>query len=203
MSNTTSRKTLSYYENNAVRFEERTRDHDVSQNIAALLGGIEVAPPFVILDLGCGPGRDLKTFRDLGHEAIGIEGAAALAEMARELSGCEVWGQDFLALDLPPARFDGIFANAVLFHVPPPELPRVLSELHAALKPRGVLFSSIPHGNDVETTHPDGRYGAYHRPETWQRYMRDAGFTELAHFFRPEGKPREQQPWFASVWRKA
>jgi SAM-dependent methyltransferase len=202
MSNTTGRRTLSYYENNAVRFEERTRDHDVSQNIAALLDAIEGAPPFSVLDLGCGPGRDLKTFRNRGHEAIGIEGAAALAEMARKNSGCEVWGQDFLALDLPSQRFDGIFANAVLFHVPPPELPRVLSELRAALKPRGVLFSSIPHGNDSETTHPDGRYGAYHRPETWQRYMVDAGFTELAHFFRPEGKPREQQPWFASVWRK-
>lgn len=202
MSKTTSRQTLSYYENNAVRFEERTRDHDVRQNISALLGAIEGLPPFSILDLGCGPGRDLKTFCNLGHEAIGIEGAAALAEMARENSGCEVWGQDFLALDLPPQRFDGIFANAVLFHVPPPELPRVLSELRAALKPRGVLFSSIPHGNDTETTHLDGRYGAYHRPETWQCYMVDAGFTELAHFFRPEGKPREQQPWFASVWRK-
>jgi SAM-dependent methyltransferase len=202
MSNTTGRRTLSYYENNAVRFEERTRDHDVSQNIAALLDAIEGAPPFSVLDLGCGPGRDLKTFRNRGHEAIGIEGAAALAEMARKNSGCEVWAQDFLALDLPSQRFDGIFANAVLFHVPPPELPRVLSELRAALKPRGVLFSSIPHGNDSETTHPDGRYGAYHRPETWQRYMVDAGFTELAHFFRPEGKPREQQPWFASVWRK-
>ena len=202
MSNTTGRQTLSYYENNAVRFEERTRDHDVSQNIAALLDAIEGAPPFSVLDLGCGPGRDLKTFRNRGHEAIGIEGAAALAEMARTNSGCEVWAQDFLALDLPSQRFDGIFANAVLFHVPPPELPRVLSELRAALKPRGVLFSSIPHGNDTETTHPDGRYGAYHRPETWQRYMIDAGFTELAHFFRPEGKPREQQPWFASVWRK-
>lgn len=196
-------RTLAYYDRNAETFWERTRDHDVRQNIAALLDAIEGSPPFALLDLGCGPGRDLKTFRDLGHEAIGVEGAAALAAMAREHSGCEVWEQDFLALDLPPARFDGIFANAVLFHVPPPELPRVLSELHAALKPRGVLFSSIPHGNDIETTHPDGRYGAYHRPETWQRYMRDAGFTELAHFFRPEGKPREQQPWFASVWRKA
>ncbi len=202
MSKHDSKITLSYYEQNAVRFEERTRDHDVSHNIASLLGAIEAAPPFAILDLGCGPGRDLKTFRDLGHEAIGVEGAAPFAEMARAHSGCEVWGQDFLALDLPPARFDGIFANAVLFHVPPKELPRVLSELHAALKPRGVLFSSNPHGDDTETTHPDGRYGAYHRPITWQRYMVDAGFTELAHYFRPEGKPREQQPWFASVWRK-
>ena len=194
--------TLAYYDRNAETFRERTRDHDVSQNIAALAQAIEGVPPFSILDLGCGPGRDLGTFRDLGHEAIGLEGAPALAEMARRDSGCEVWAQDFLALDLPLARFDGIFANAVLFHVPLPELPRVLAELRAALKPRGVLFSSNPHGNDIEATHPDGRYGAYHRPETWQRYMMAAGFVELAHFFRPTGRPRQQQPWFASVWRR-
>lgn len=197
-----SAPTLSFYEKNAPAFWERTRDHDVSHNIAALLRFIEGKPPFSILDFGCGPGRDLKTLRDLGHEAIGLEGAEAFAEMARKHSGCEVWVQDFLALDLPPARFDGIFANASLFHVPPKELPRVLSELRAALKPRGVLFSSNPHGNDTEEVRPDGRYGAYHSPETWRRYMIGAGFTELTHFFRPEGKPRAEQPWLASVWRK-
>jgi SAM-dependent methyltransferase len=197
-----SGRTLSFYEQNAPVFWERTRDHDVSQNIAALLRFIEGKPPFSILDFGCGPGRDLKAISALGHEAIGLEGAEAFAEMARDHSGCEVWVQDFLSLDLPPARFDGIFANAALFHVPPQELPRVLSELRAALKPRGVLFSSNPHGDDTEETRPDGRYGAYHRPETWRRYMTGAGFSELTHFFRPEGKPRAEQPWLASVWRK-
>ena len=38
--------------------------------------------------------------------------------MARAHSGCEVWQQNFLALDLPAGRFDGVFANASLFHVP-------------------------------------------------------------------------------------
>ncbi len=197
-----SARTLAYYERNAEAFRERTRDHDVSHNIAALLRFIEGELPLAILDLGCGPGRDLKTFRDLGHEAIGVEGAGALAEMARAHSGCEVWVQDFLALDLPPERFDGIFANASIFHVPVRELPRVLGELRAALKPRGVLFSSIPHGDDSTLLRDDGRYSVFHAPETWRRHMRDAGFEELTHFFRPEGKPREQQPWFASVWRK-
>jgi SAM-dependent methyltransferase len=197
-----TQRTLSFYDQNAGAFWERTRDHDVGHNIAALLRFVEGAPPFAILDFGCGPGRDLMALKGLGHEAIGLEGSQAFAEMARAHSGCEVWVQDFLALDLPPARFDGIFANASLFHVPPQELPRVLNELGAALKPRGVLFSSNPHGNDTEEVRADGRYGAYHTPETWRRYMTDAGFLELTHFFRPQGLPRAQQPWFASVWRK-
>jgi SAM-dependent methyltransferase len=45
----------------------QARDHNVSQNIAALLQCIEGEPPFTILDFGCGPGRDLKVFAELGH----------------------------------------------------------------------------------------------------------------------------------------
>ena len=96
--------TLEHYNQRAGDFFEGTRDHDVSQNIAALLEHIESAPPYTILDFGCGPGRDLKTFSDLGHVAVGVDGAAQ--------------------------------------------------------------------------------------------------FVELAHYYRPSGLPREQQPWLASVWRK-
>jgi SAM-dependent methyltransferase len=195
-------RTLDHYAERIEAFWEGTRDHDVSQNIQALLRNIEGEPPFAILDLGCGPGRDLRTLAELGHTAVGLEGVEGFASMARDYSSCEVWQQDFLKLDLPPARFDGVFANAALFHVPSQELPRVLSELRAALKPRGVLFSSNPHGNDEEGWNR-GRYGAYHRLDTWRRYVSSAGFVELEHYYRPEGLPREQQPWLATVWRKA
>jgi SAM-dependent methyltransferase len=193
--------TLAYYEQRAEEFRAGTHDHDVSQNVAALLRHIEGKPPFTILDFGCGPGRDLRTFAGLGHAAIGLDGAGGFAAMARAASGCEVWPQDFLRLDLPARYFDGIFANASLFHVPSQELPRVLRQLHAALKHGGVLFSSNPHGNREEGWNR-GRYGAYHDLETWRRYLSDAGFTELEHYYRPSGLPREQQPWLASVWRR-
>jgi 2-polyprenyl-3-methyl-5-hydroxy-6-metoxy-1,4-benzoquinol methylase len=93
---------LEHYNQYAEEFWQGTRDHDVSQNIAALLQYIRNEPPFKILDFGCGPGRDLKTFAELGHIAIGLEGAEHLAVMARAHSGCEVWQQDFLK-----ARFTG------------------------------------------------------------------------------------------------
>jgi SAM-dependent methyltransferase len=193
--------TLEHYERRAEDFWRGTHDHDVSQNIGELLRHIEGAPPFTLLDFGCGPGRDLKTFRELGHVAVGLEGAPSFAAMARSHSGCEVLEQDFLALELPPARFDGVFANAALFHVPTQELPRVLAELRAALKPRGVLFSSNPHGHNEEGWNR-GRYGAYHDLETWRRALAAAGFEELNHYYRPPGLPRAQQPWLATAWRK-
>jgi SAM-dependent methyltransferase len=194
--------TLQHYNERAESFWRGTRDHDVGQNITALLEAIEGDPPFTILDFGCGPGRDLKVFAARGHVAVGLEGAAELAAMARAHSGCEVWEQDFLKLDLPQRHFDGIFANASLFHVPAQELPRVLRELRASLKPGGVLFASNPRGDNQEGW-SSGRYGAYHDLETWRRYMSGAGFVELSHYYRPAGLPREQQLWLASVWRRA
>jgi SAM-dependent methyltransferase len=193
--------TLGHYNQHAEDFWRGTRDHDVSQNIAALLQSIEGDPPFTILDFGCGPGRDLEAFAELGHVAVGLEGAAELAALARAHSGCEVWQQDFLKLALPDHHFDGIFANASLFHVPAQELPRVLRELNASLRPRGVLFASNPRGDNHEGW-SGGRYGVYHDLETWRRYVSGAGFVELTHYYRPAGLPREQQPWLASVWRR-
>jgi SAM-dependent methyltransferase len=201
VSRAVSQLTLEHYDQRAEDFWQGTRGHDVRQNIDALLSAIVGSTPFTILDFGCGPGRDLQAFKDLGHVPVGLEGSARFAAMAREYSGCEVLEQDFLKLDLPATRFDGVFANASLFHVPTAELPRVLGELHAALKPGGVLFSSNPHGDNQEGWNR-GRYGAYHDLESWRRHVTAAGFVELSHYYRPLGLPREQQPWLASVWRR-
>jgi SAM-dependent methyltransferase len=195
-------RTLTDYDRSAETFWAGTREHDVSQNIAALVERLHGEPPFAILDFGCGPGRDLRTLQALGHAPVGLEGSPRLAAMARAYSGSEVWEQDFLKLSLPCERFDGVFANAALFHVPRQELPRVLADLHATLKPLGVLMSSNPRGNDEEGWQR-GRYGVFHSLAGWRRFMGDAGFAELTHYYRPAGLPRAQQPWLASVWRKA
>ena len=191
-------RTLAHYEQHAQSYWEGTRDHDVSQNVDALLQSIEVSPPFKLLDLGCGPGRDLKKFTALGHRATGLEGSAQLAALARTNSGREVLEQNLLTLKLRSSHFDGVFANAVLFHVPTQELPRILRELHATLKPGGVLFTSNPRGDGQEGWNGD-RYGAFHDWQTWRDFVCAAGFVELSHFYRPKGLPREQQPWLASV----
>lgn len=194
--------TLEHYNQRAAAFWEGTRTHDVSQNVAALLKYLAADAPSTILDLGCGPGRDLKTFAELGHTAVGLDGSAEFAQMACDYAKCEVWQQDFLQLDLPAQHFDGVYANASLFHVPSQELPRVLLQLHASLKAGGVLFTSNPRGQNQEGWNA-GRYGAYHELDAWRQFMTTAGFVELEHYYRPPGLPREQQPWLASVWRKA
>lgn len=196
-----SQKNIGHYDQNAVAYDEGTQDHDVSQNIDALLRAIKTEPPFHLLDFGCGPGRDLQTLTKLGHVVIGLEGSQQAAQIARMKSGCEVLVQDFFNLSLPDNTFDGIFANASLFHIPNKLLSKVLGNLWACLKPNGILFSSNPRGNNKESWNGD-RFGSYHDLDGWRSFMTNAQFSEIEYYYRPSGLPLEQQPWLASVWKK-
>ena len=196
-----TRRTIGHYEFNADSYRVGTEDHDVSQNYAALLESIDSEKPFKILDLGCGPGRDLKYFKSLGHIPVGVEGSETFVEVASKSTGCEVYHMDFINLDLPQAEYDGIFANATLFHTPRQEINRVMIELYVSLKERGVLYCSNPRGNNQEGFSGE-RYGFYYDWNTWKLICLDSGFEEVRHYFRPDGIPKKERPWLASVWRK-
>jgi SAM-dependent methyltransferase len=123
--------------------------------------------------------------------------------MARANSGCVVLEQSFFALDLAERAFDGVFANASLFHVPRALLPRVLAQLFQCLVPGGVLFCSNPRSFDRDWEGFQGeRYGSYLTIEGWSSAITAAGFSIERHFLRPTHKPPAEQPWLALVARK-
>jgi SAM-dependent methyltransferase len=189
--------TLSHYNQNAEAFWQGTKDHDVVQNYEAFLAPFPKDQKLDILDLGCGPGRDVKYFQSLGHRPVGLDGSEVFCAMARSYTGCEILHQKFLSLELPKHAFDGIFANASLFHVPSQELPRVLNELHAALRPGGILFLSNPRGEGEGWS--GQRYGHYLQFDSSRVFLEDAGFKVLDYYYRPIGKPNHEQPWLAIV----
>nr|WP_241558765.1 class I SAM-dependent methyltransferase [Halobacteriovorax sp. HLS] len=193
-------QTLGHYNGKSKEFWQGTKDHDVTQNIESLLSHIQGDGPFDILDFGCGPGRDIKSFFKLGHRVVGLDGCENFVAMAKELTSCEVLHQNFLSLDLSQESFDGIFANASLFHVPARELTSVLKKLHKSLRPSGILFSSNPRG-DREGWSGD-RWGNYMEIETYRKYLEDSGFELIHHYYRPEGVPIEQRPWLATLAKK-
>ncbi len=191
------RTTVGHYSDSAQSFWQGTKDHDVSQNYEALLSHCKQQTSLDILDFGCGPGRDVHYFKSLGHRPVGLDGSEEFCTMAREHSSCEILCQDFLTLDLPNTAFDAVFANASLFHIPSQELPRILTELHACLRPGGILFSSNPRGNSEGWS--GNRYGNHIEYEQASRCLQDANFSILSHYYRPQGLPRHQQPWLAIV----
>lgn len=189
--------TLSHYNLNAEAYWQGTKEHDVIQNIEAFLSPFPKNKKLDILDLGCGPGRDVKFFQSLGHRPVGLDGSEVFCSMARRYTGCQILHQKFLSLELPKHAFDGIFANASLFHVPSQELSRVLVDLNAALRPGGVLFLSNPRGNGEGWA--GQRYGNYMQLDSSTIFIEAAGFKVIDHYYRPMDKPIDEQHWLAIV----
>jgi SAM-dependent methyltransferase len=192
--------TLNHYNQGAAAFWHGTKDHDVTQNYAAFLASFPKEKILDILDFGCGPGRDVKYFQSLGHRPIGLDGSEVFCNMARQYTGCKILHQKFLNLELSSHAFDGIFANASLFHVPSQELPRVLTDLHNALRPGGVLFLSNPRGDNEGWS--GQRYGHFMQFDSSKQFLEKAGFEVIDHFYRPAGKPKHEQTWLAIVAAK-
>jgi SAM-dependent methyltransferase len=178
-----SEETIADYGAVALAYAKGNMDHDVSQNMEALLSPLAARGSALdILDLCCAGGRDLVTFTAKGHRAIGLDGTAEFCALARTASECEVWHQDLQQLSLPPVQFDGIFANACLFHVPSKSLPRVLADLFGTLKPGGILFVSNAHGfgKDQEgwtrgRTENTRSYVCWLSEDTWIKVCKEAG----------------------------
>lgn len=192
--------TIAEYQTSAESFRVGTWDHDVSQNRNAL---IAVMPknPGRILDFGCGPGRDLEAFKALGQEAIGLDATPAFVEMAKQITGCEVWQQNFLNLDLPKQYFEGVFANASLLHVPEAYMEQVLRNLYDCLVVGGAIVMSLARGSG-EGFAPRGtgeRYVSFWEYETIVPYLESAGFTVVDHYYRPTGLPKQDQSWVVVV----
>lgn len=192
--------TIAEYQVTAASFREGTWEHDVSQNRDALVAAMPKNPG-KILDLGCGPGRDLVAFKSQGHTVVGLDATPAFVEMAQQLAGCEVWQQSFLTLELPLEGFDGIFANASLIHVPHADMVKVLGDLWRSLVFNGAIVMSMVRGDgEGYIARPTGyRYVAGWEYATLAPCLEQAGFKILHHYYRPPGLPCENQSWLVIV----
>jgi len=124
-----------------------------------------LTPGALVLDAGCGPGRDVGYLRELGYRAIGLDRSwGMLSEAQRRVHGPWVCG-DLRALPFADGSFDGAWACASLLHLPKADMPRALAELRRVLK-GGVLFLALKKGDGEERVMgSDGRcrYFAYYQ----------------------------------------
>ena len=136
-------KTLEYYTANAARFFADTVAVDMSALHVRFLATIPAGG--LILDAGCGSGRDAKAFKDRGYRVHAFDASPNLARMASEWVGQHVQVCQFHDFD-ERDRYDGIWACASLLHVREGSMVDVLARLWAALKPEGVLYLSFKLG---------------------------------------------------------
>ena len=144
MNSRSDEQTTRYYQLHADEYVRKTVGLDVSDLYAEFLA--HVPAEGLILDAGCGSGRDSQAFLDRGFRVTSIDAVQAMVEATTKLTGQPARRMRLQAVDFP-CEFDGIWACASLLHVPWDELPETLRRLARTLRMEGVLFASFKYGH--------------------------------------------------------
>lgn len=132
-----------YYREHALRFFRDTATVDMSALYRPFIG--ELPPGARILDAGCGSGRDVRAFSDMGFVVEAFDASAELVALASQFSGKSVAHKRFQEVDAVET-YDGIWCCASLLHISEAELPDVMTRLAIALKPNGIWYLSFKYG---------------------------------------------------------
>lgn len=135
-----TRLTLDYYDKNADAYVKSTQHADMGVSLTKFLSYIPKGGK--ILDLGCGSGRDSKTFKDAGFKVVAVDGSKELCKQASEFIGQNVICSTFQEY-IPSEQFDGIWANASLLHLNEKDMKSVITKLSLYLKISGCWFIAI------------------------------------------------------------
>ncbi len=192
-------RTRLFYESRSQEYADATRSRALADVLEDFAGRMPAAAS--ILDLGCGAGHDLASFRRRGHAAFGLDYAAPIAKIARATARSPVVVADMRAIPLLDATFDGVWASASLLHLPRSDLPVALREIKRVLKPGGLLFASVKTGIG-DFRDPDGRFFTLYESANWREALMKSKFEAVATGFNasvPNGSTRSAEQWMTSL----
>ena len=191
--------TLDYYNQNSQHFVHDTQDVKFTDIQDYFLSYLK--PGALILDFGCGSGRDTKYFLEKGYSVEAIDGSEEMVKIAREYTGIEV--KQMLFQDLNETeRYDGIFACASILHVPSVELPDIMRRIYRALKQSGIAYISFKYGTFEGEW--NGRYFTDLNEEKLQDLLKEVpGFTVESIRITGDARPgRSDEKWLNAILRK-
>jgi len=189
--------TIAAYDERATAFAERWFDLRLDHALDTF--GECLRPGARVLDLGCGPGRDVRFLGEMGFRALGVDRSAGMLAEARQRVNAPFVQADMRALPFADGSLDGVWACASLLHVPREQVPAVLSEAHRVLE-HGHLFLAVKRGEGeawIETeTGPI--FFAYYYPAEVELLVERAGFRVLDRWESSDQAGRDQ-PWINVV----
>lgn len=148
--------TLDYYNENAKKYFKETVDVNFSETQNRFLKYLQRGD--LILDFGCGSGRDSKYFLDQGYKVEAIDGSIDLCKLASEYTGIRVRHMHFQDLDKENI-YNGVWACSSILHLKKSELVAVMEKIALSLKSEGVLYASFKYGDFQGEK--NGRYFTY------------------------------------------
>jgi len=191
--------TVNYYDANAKLFFSDTVGVDMSELHSRFLA--QLPNGGLILDAGCGSGRDSKAFLNLGFRVNSFDASPELALLATELTGQHVATRTFAQVD-EIACYDGIWACASLLHLPEREISTAFHQLWCALKPGGLLYVSFKTG-EAERTDSKGRQftdATESRLQSWLAGL--PNIESVDYWITQDQRPSRPQAWLNALVRR-
>ena len=191
--------TLDFYDQNAEEFASGTMAADMSETRSRFTA--HIPPKGIILDFGCGSGRDTKAFLDSGFRVEAVDGSEELCALASAYTGITVHKMLFNELDSQD-RYDGIWACASILHLPRTELAEVIRKLEKALKYGGVLYTSFKYG-EYEGMR-NGRYFTDFTEESLQAFWHSMTDLQIFDIWRTQDvrSDRKERQWINLLARR-
>lgn len=191
--------TLDYYNQKAKIFMADTVNADFTRMQDYFLE--KVSHGGLILDFGCGSGRDSRYFLEKGYKVEAIDGSEELCRLASAYTGIPVKHMLFHEL-CEFDKYDAIWACASILHVPKREMEGILKKLVAALKKNGVLYISYKYG-DFEGER-GGRYFSNYTEESFHKLLSKVEDLSLMETFQTSDvRPgREAEAWLNLLLKK-
>lgn len=167
-------RTISFYTQEAFDYAARG-EYPISKHLEAFLSLLPAGA--VILELGCGAGRDSEFMIARGFDVRPTDGTPEMVQAAEQRLGMPVATLLFADLD-EKHTCDAIWANACLLHVPRENLPGILSRIHAALKKGGAFYASFKAG-ETEGRDQFDRYYNYPSERLLRDWYATSGWTDI------------------------
>jgi SAM-dependent methyltransferase len=137
---------MTFYAQNGQAFFDSTFQVDMESIYAPFLK--KLPPAGIIVDAGCGSGRDALAFSRLGFQVVAFDASEQLAQLARENTGLDVKCCAFTEFRTEPQSIEAIWACASLLHVPFSQLAETFKHLATFLVPAGTFYCSFKYGDD-------------------------------------------------------
>lgn len=188
-----------YYDENATMFIEGTVHANMEEHYTHFLKYLE--PGSLILDAGCGSGRDVLNFSKKGFRVIAFDASLEMVKFSSQLTGLPIQHCDFLGVTVDEP-VSGIWACASLLHIDLDNQKQVLRKYRDFLDAQGVFFLSYKYGE--HSFEKDGRTFHCHTPESLTRLVSDVGGYQILEVYVSgdirEGRQNEQ--WCSAVLKK-
>ena len=193
------RRTVQYYEDNAETFVSGTLNADMRKVRQRFLK--QLPSDALILDLGCGSGRDTKAFLESGYKVEAVDGSSELCRRASEFTGISVRQMFFQELDISN-RYDGVWACASILHLSKEELSEVLKKIAVAMHIGGILYTSFKYGTYEGLR--NGRYFTDFTEDTLTAFWSEIeGLHIIDTWITGDVRPgREEERWINLLARR-